>query len=426
MGFAGYGAVLYTYPVFFPVIIKEFGWSAAVAATASSLARLEGGFEGPLVGYILDRWGARVVMLVGGLMIGVGFMMMSQMLSADNIVMYYILFGVIINLGYNACLYTSSYKVVSDWWVKWRTRAISIMILPTAIAGTFGPSFGRALIANYGWRTALFIIGVIVLAIFIPAALLIRPKRPEAYGLLPDGDDPKKAMEQAPAKEAVVDKKAAETLLAKETMKKEVDLNWKQALKSFSFWNYSLANTLSAFAGGVIVLFAPSHLMSRGIDAGSAAAFAGLMLALTYIGRLTVMLVGDIVGPKWLMVIGRIFQGAGAISMANASADMTILAYGYCLLYGIGYGMTIPLTPGLRGWLFGRTSFGMIQGFANTIAMFGTVIAPTFGGYMYDVNGTYYWAYTVYGGAFLLGAFIFAFVQRPKREVAPAPTASAA
>lgn len=416
MGFAGYGSYLYTWPVFFPVVIKELGWSAAVAATASSLAAFHGGIEGPLVGWILDKYGPRVVMLFGGLCIGIGFISMYWM---DNIVFYYIAFGVLINLGANAGLYNSSYKAVANWWVRWRARAISIMILPTGLAGTFGPSVGAWAIANYGWRTASLMLGILVLVIFIPAAMLIRPKRPEAYGLLPDGDDPRKVLGNT-------DGKLTEAQLAAATMQKEVDVTVRQALRTSVFWLVALFMLFLYFGCSVIVLFAPAHLVSRGFDMPAAAGFAGMMLACTYIGRLTVMAIGDIFSIKWLTILSMFICAGGAISMANASIDAVYLAYGYAILYGIGYGLWIPLTAALRGYFFGRSSFGTIGGIINIVAVTGSMFAPTFAGYIYDVTSTYYWAYMVFAGSYVLGGVVLVFAKRkaPQAVTATAPSAA--
>lgn len=413
MAVVGYGTVYFMWPVFFPVVVKEFGWSAAVAATAFSLGSLHGGLEGPLVGYILDRWGPRIVMFISGILMGVGLMALNW-LEKDNIYLYFIFFGLVVNLGFNAGLYSSSYKLVANWWIKRRAMAITAMTLPCAIAGFICPSVATRCIASFGWRTSCLIMGAAVLVVYIPASLLVRPKRPEAYGLLPDGDEPEKFAAAAIEKE-IGDRETAEQLLARETLKKEVDWTIGEAIKTAGFWLYSVASIFSAFAGGAVISFAPSHLAARGYSPADYAFFAGFMLLVTLVGRFIVMFLADIFSPKRFQIIAWMLQCAGVLCLANATLDSRYLAWGYGILYGVGYGIQVPITPVIRGWLFGRAAFGKIYGIISCIAMLGLITAPTFAGWIFDTTRTYYIAYMAFGAAFCIAAFILAFAKRPTK-----------
>lgn len=420
MGVAVHGTLTYGWPVLFPVIVKEFGWSAAVAATASSLARFEGGIEGPIAGWVMDKYGPRVTFLFGGIVMALGFISMYWM-TADNVLFYFIFFGVVVQTGFNVGGYGSSYKAVQNWWIKWRARATAAFVLPVGFAGTISPMIVAGLIVSVGWRTTLVYMGIFCLVIFIPCGLLIRPHKPEYYGLLPDGVDPKTVTADDAA---TAEKKARELALLQESAKIQADYSVKDAMKTNAFWVYTLASIFYNFGFGGVTLFIPAHMVSRGFDLPTAAFFAGMMLTFSYLGRLTVFFIGDAVSPKWLSIFSWVLSAIGVLCMANVTPETSYLAWGYAFVFGWGYGISFTIVPVVRGWLFGRAAFGTISGIMTTLAMIGSVIVPTVQGWTYDTYGSYWLGYTLLGAAYLIACVIFAFARKPapKTTTVPAPS----
>src|SRR3989304_6239257 len=123
----GSGVWFYGFPVFFPRIVEEFKWSRAATAGAFSISRVEGGLEGPIVGYLVDRFGPRKLALCGAAVAGFGFFLMSRInsfsvgpLSVSALVAFYLLYGGILSVGYNTGFGSATLAPIANWFARRR------------------------------------------------------------------------------------------------------------------------------------------------------------------------------------------------------------------------------------------------------------------------------------------------------------------
>jgi MFS family permease len=125
----GYGTWLYSFGVFFKPMASEFGWTRAMTAGAYSLRSIEGGIASPIVGWAVDKYGSRIVIILGALVSGLSFVMMPLVTS---LVGFYVIYGITLSAGMSAMLYLPAWTVIA----KWFRRRLSLAFMATFIASS--------------------------------------------------------------------------------------------------------------------------------------------------------------------------------------------------------------------------------------------------------------------------------------------------
>ena len=379
---------------------QEFGWGRAAVSGVASLSRLEGGLIGPLGGYLVDRYGPRVVVLGGVILMGLGLIALSQV---HSMLAFYLIFILMIAMGASVGISTAMPTAVANWFIRKRSRAMGILYAGVGMGGAAVPLLAL-LIVRYGWRTALVIIGAMVLTIFVPLSFVFR-HRPEQYGLLPDGEPaPAPSQGEGPAKAR--------------TPSAEVDFTPRQALRTPSFWLISIAFALRTTASHGVPLHLMPHLQGQGFSTEAAALALGALGVVSVIGRLGFSWMGDFWEKRLVLFGSTLLMSVGLIFL-NLPATWTTVAL-FLLIYAPGYGGAPPLTRAIFGEYYGRKHYGTISGYFALIIMVGTVGGPLFAGYMYDVSKSYTIAFYAFAVANTLGAALIFLAKRPKPPVAAA------
>ncbi len=373
----GYGTWLYCFGVFFKPMTHEFGWTRAMTSGAYSFRGIQGGFAGPVVGWAVDKYGPRVVVFSGGVVAGLGFIMMYYINSLWS---FYLIYGVLLSIGMSAMLYIPAMTAIANWFVRMRSRALSLLAVGAGIGGFICAPAATFLISRFGWRISFVIIGVAVWIVVLPLSLILR-KRPEDMGLKPDGDSFGETYEE-------------ETISASITPGQNAppappvrDWTLKEAMASRTFWILAFAFFLAACTHGTVTVHAVPALTDAGISDERAAVSLGLATLLSIIGRLVFGWLGDFVNKRYLFMVTYSIEAAGVLVLMNAHGPGSI--YLFAALFGIGFGGTIPLNPAIRGEYFGRAAFGKIQGFMAPLMIMGSAIGPVVLGQLFDVYGTY-------------------------------------
>jgi MFS family permease len=405
MQWYGSGIWFYGFSVIFKAILSEFGWSRAVTAGAFSLARLEGGIEGPFVGLLIDRVGPRKMALFGAVVVGIGYVLLSRMTA---LWMLYVLIGGVIAFGFNAGFSHAGTAAVANWFIKKRSRALGLFTLGAGLGGATIVPLLAWLISQYGWRPTVAIVGVGVWVIVIPLSFVLR-HRPEQYGYLPDGEQPGEGSPSLVA-EAVPSTVSIEIDI--EARPDEADFTWRESLRTTSFWMLTLAWSARAMGMSAIVLHQVAYLTDIGIPEVAAATTLGLMVAISIPGRIAFGWLGDRFAKRWVMVITYILQGIGVFVLAHVKTLDQV--YIFLVVFGFGYGGAIPLLFAIRGDYFGRKAFATIQGVMQMFLIPATVMGPIFAGWVYDSTGSYYNALLLFAIVYLIGAGILPFAKPPK------------
>ncbi len=385
------GLYFYGFSVFYTPIREEFGWSAAVVAGAISFSRLEGGIEGPLVGYLIKRFGPRKIITIGVILTGLGYM---AMIYVDSPFMLYLVYGGILSIGYNMGFTHGLSTLITNWFIKKRTRAMGLYALAAGIGGALiVPLISKSMVL-YGWRTTAILCGLAFWVVGLPAAYLFR-NSPEEMGLLPDGLSPGDYIDPETGESTVVDD--------------EPEISTKDALKSVTFRRLLLAESLRTFLLGSIVLHQIPHLISIGLSADTAGGILGMMIFASIPGRVLFGFLGDRIKKNKLLAVAMIIQGIGVLVLAFASNIIHV--YAFVVIYGLTYGGCIPLLMAFRGDIFGRKNFAQMSGIMSPFRMIGNVIGPVLAGYLFDVTGSYKVAFVSFAALAVMSGISFYFVK---------------
>ena len=392
----GSGSVFYGFNTFFNPMITEFGWSRTVISGAFSLSRLEGGIEGIFIGPLIDRFGARIIAIFGVIAAGLGFV--ALVFVNSNVLSFYLIFGVLISLGYNAFSQRATIAAAAKWFIKKRSRVLAFVVTGSGIGGAVMVPLLAWLITQYGWRAAGVMTGIVVLTLGLPAAFAIKSS-PEEEGLLPDGG----------AISIVTETNLSEPT---DTDSEEMDFTIKEALKTSAFWIYTTGTVLRSCVQSAIVVHEIPYLVDMGINYTASAGILGTMVLLSIPGRLVFGWLGDIFDKRRMLFISCMLQAAGIWIFINATS-MGIL-YVFVVLYGLGYGGVVPLSHAIRGDLFGRKAFATIAGVNSVFTTIGTVAAPVVAGYLYDISQSYVIAFYSLMVMVTMAGFVFLLIRRPK------------
>jgi MFS family permease len=385
------GLYFYGFSVFYNPIRLEYGWSAAAVAGAISFSRLEGGIEGPIVGYLIERFGARKVLGLGAFLTGLGYILM---IYVNSIWMLYFVYVGILSIGYNAGFTHSLSTLLNNWFIKMRARAMSLYAIAAGVGGAVLVPVISKLIMLYGWRTTAIFCGLAFWTVGIPASFLFRNK-PEDMGLLPDGLKPSE----------YIDPSSGEFNLEIP----ERDVSTREALKSVTFRRLVLAESLRTFLLGSIVLHQIPHLVNIGIDEVTAAGILGLMISISIPGRLIFGFLGDYMEKRKLISLTMIIQGIGVFILAFASNIIHV--YAFVIIYGLTYGGCIPLMMALRGDIFGRKKFAQMNGIMAPFRTIGNVVGPFLAGFIFDITGSYKIAFLSFTCLAVMSGIAFNFVK---------------
>ncbi len=391
--------------VFFLALQEEFSTSRAALSGAIALSQLEGGMLGPIGGMLVDRFGPRRMMIIGSTMMGAGFLLLSQI---GSLLEFYLVFILVISVGMSIGIRVPALVAPANWFVRRRGIALGITISGGGLGGILIPWLGW-LVASFGWRTAAVVAGLTIWAVAIPLARILR-RRPEDYGLRPDGDGP-------------LSNAAAAPIDRKESSKPEVsppsaeaDFTLRQALHRPVFWLLAASFGMRQFAVGAMSL----HLVPFLVDGGRSLQLSSIILAgvaVTSIGgRIGFGLLVDRFTPRYVMAASMAMVGTGALLLL-LSRELPILLALYVLIYAVGWGGGATTMNAVRGAYFGRRAFGVISGSMDFVQMFGLVLGPVYAGLIFDQTGSYTIAFGSFAISAGLAGTVMFFLRPPKADV---------
>ncbi len=358
------------FQTFFLPISEEFSWDRATTSGAFSLRHLETGLLVPVLGFVLDRWGARAVILSSVLVTGAGMVLMSFI---TNLWMFYGAF-LIISFGASGASHGISWPVVIvNWFQRLRGRALGLACMGPVVSGPFLVTIAM-LEDVLGWRASVRLLGFGVWVVGVPLALMARSE-PTKYGWLPDGDPPE-------GKD--------EAVLADRTARNSADgMSVSEAIRTRSFW-LLLAVLGLQFIGlnGLSVHLIPL-LEDVGYSSAQAASILGLVYFLSGIGRFGSGIICDWIDRRLVLAGLLAAQVLAAVSLTLLGPSAYWHAGLFALFYGVGFGGVIPLRSLLVGDLFGSRAFGAIQGLIQGGAIVAGLFGPVFFGRVFDVTRSY-------------------------------------
>ena len=400
------GFYFYGFSTFFMPLVNDFGWSRTALSGAFSLSRIEGGLLGPVGGFLIDRFGPRIMMLVGISMMGTGFILLSRI---NSLVTFYLVFILLIALGATIGINRATLVAIVNWFAKKRGIALGLAGSGVGIGGLFVP-FLAWLIVTYDWRGAAVITGIILWIIGIPLALVMR-HRPEPYGYLPDGEVRRESMPPKKGERIETDYPPSTFLAEGKVDAKDIDFTPRQALKTTTFWILALTFGLRQMAMSGVVIHQIPFLIDIGIPPEVAATVLGSLALISIVGRVGLGRLSDIINKRYVMAFCLALMAIGCFILASAQTVGFIILF--LIVYAPAYGGGSTLMHALRGDYFGRRYYATITGFMDLIQMFGLVLGPIFAGWVFDVSGDYRLAFITFAIALAVAMVLMLTVRRP-------------
>ncbi|MCS7206507.1 MAG: MFS transporter [Dehalococcoidia bacterium] len=379
---------------FFVALQREFGWSRTMLSGAYSFARLEGGLLGPVEGFFIDRLGPRRMLIVGLALCTVGY----GLFSLTNTPAWFYASFLVLALGFSLAGWLTLSAAVNNWFIRRRATAASLLGIGLSVGGLLVPLLALAL-ERWGWRTTSVGAGIFLLIVGVPMALLVR-RRPEDFGLLPDGaPHPPTARGQPPPPA-------------------EPDFSLRQAVRTRAFWAISLGHSVALIpTNAVVVHLVPFLYNEVDLPLAVAATVVTVSTAVGIPAQLAGGLVGDRVDKRIALTVLTAGQGVALLVLAVTHSLAVAMLFG--VLHGVAWGARAPFTTAIRGDYFGRRAFATISGSMNLITTLGTIAGPLFVGYVADRVG-YRLAFVVVAVVTVIGSLCFLAARRPT----PSPQAA--
>jgi MFS family permease len=377
--------VRFTYGVFFTPMATELVWSHATTALAFSLSMFMEGVFNIILGGVTDKYGPRLMITISGLLIGLGYCLMPFVSSTWQ---FYLLYGGVIGIGTGGTL-VPLLSVITRWFKARRSLMSGIVMSGVGVGMLILAPIADRLIKMLEWRMTFLVLGILTIIIVTIAAQFLK-RDPSTKGLAPYGDDSEPAKGQP-----------APTL----------GLSLKQALGTYQLWFV----LITFFCYGYISLSISIHIVPDAIKAGFASALAATVLAtfggLQIVGRIGMGLVADMLGNKRVYIIAFILSAADLlflIMFGNAIWAFFLFA----IIFGISLGgLGSSQSPWIAN-LFGLKSHGLIFGVCGFGFTLGGALGPYISGKIFDVSGSYQWAFIVCAVVSITG-FVLTVLLKP-------------
>ncbi|MEZ4668402.1 MAG: MFS transporter [Anaerolineae bacterium] len=356
-----WGIIYYAFSVFLKPMETDLGWSRAELTGGFSLALLVMGGMAFLVGTWIDRHGARFLMTFGSVLASLLIIAWSQVTDRSHF--YLIWFG--LGVCAAAVLYDPAFTVVAHWFVRRRSTALAVITFAAGLASTIFIPLSDYLLNQFGWRGAVLRLGIfLAVTTILPHALVLR-RRPDDFGLLPDGD----------------------THLEQSGSVSQNTTSLSEALRNRYFWQMIFAFSLSTIAVSAIRVHFIPFLTEWGIDASTAAAASGSIGLMQVAGR-AVFAPLDTRYSTRAMVIGVFVVQAVSMLILLLGASPVVVVL-FIVVFGTSFGAQTLARASMIADLFGSANYGRIASVMTVFLTLAGTGAPVGAAAIYDYYGSY-------------------------------------
>ena len=359
------GIALWGLPFYYDFMVQQFGWTRAQVTSGNALSKLlVGPAFGFLAGWMIDRFGPRRLMIAGILMAGIALIGLG---SVSTLGMFYF-FYLFNALGYVFGGPLPNQVLLSRCFDKSRGKAMGVAYLGIGLGGAAVPLLSHWLVQHFGWQMALRILGVMIIVVAFPMALLVKEKPPPSTS----------GNENAPGEA-------------------------RRAFKTPAFYLLALGSMCSiAAVSGTQQNLKLFLSLDRHYAQGEAARILSLVLTFSIVGRLLMGWLADRIAKKYVMLL--IYSlVAAAIPLLFAGQSRGAL-YLFAVIFGMGLGGDYMIIPLMTAEIFGVKVLGRLLGVILTTDGVAEAVSPWLVGRLRDATGSYSQGFLGLIGMALLGA----------------------
>jgi len=375
------GIIFYGFPLFYPSFVESLSFTRAEVTQGFFLGFLLVGLPlGFLAGALIDRLGARFVILSGIGLVAASLLLMGSMTKFWQ----YELLCIMEVLGYVLAGPIANQVLVARWFRKRRGQAMGYAYLGLGLGGVVSPLLINFLTRSIGWRHALEVVGALVAVVLLPVGIWVTRSGPEELGLHPDG---------------VVD-----TDFANEKSKAadRSSAGVAKAVRSASFWLILAGSTLVIGAIGAVIQHFILFLKDAGYTPTAASRFFTILLTSSLGGRVLVGYVADRFRKSSIMALFYLLIGASVFLLAWPHAPAVL--WTFAIVFGFSMGADYMLIPLVTAECFGTASLGKLLALIIMGYSLGQWGAPWIAGRIFDARHSYDLAWKLMAIAGVVGA----------------------
>ena len=368
-----------SFGVFFKPMLNEFHWTRASTSLPFSLNLILCGVFGIIAGRISDRVGPRLVVTVGGIVLGSGYILMSRI---TNLWGLYLSYGIIVALGSSA-MYVPLVSMVTRWFPRKRGLMVGIGVSGIGFGIGVVPIIASHLMVSFDWHNSLLIVGGASMVLIAGLAQFLRAK-PELQ--VSEQSIEEKSKAQAPS----------------------LGLSFNEAIKTRQFWMIFFAWLLYGFFYQIGAVHTVPYATDLGMSSLAAAALLTIIGLVGILGRAGLGFIGDKLHNNVTLAVG--FVLVAVVFLALAANSTIHMLYVFAIVYGLFSGVGLLLAS-INAEHFGLQSLGAVTGaiiFGNNI---GGAMGPFLAGYIYDTTGNYRLAFLLCGIAGIAAGIIIWLVK---------------
>ncbi|HEX2892071.1 MFS transporter [Vineibacter terrae] len=381
-GFARQGPAVAVLSVFVTPMTQDFGWSRTAISGAVSLGGVLAAVISPVIGPVLDRQGARLVLCLAVLGVGLATMALSLV---QSLAAFYLLFC-FARMVWAGPYDLGLYGALNAWFVARRQTAVSIATLAQMSGLVALPIVAQLAMRDGGWRNGWVAVGACVLLVgFLPAWLLL-VRRPEDVGLAAD-----RVAGAAAAPEPRFSRAAA--------------------MRTPAFWLLSLYTVLVFPVQAGVSLHQAPHLIERGLAPITAASAVAVFSAMSAVASFGVGFLPRRWPVRHGLLLAAVLLAIGSFALIGVGAAHDAMIAGG--LFGLGIGSLMTLLPVAWADYFGRESYGAIRGVALSLQVLAQAAGPVLSGVLRDSTGTYTLSLLVFGALASLAALVALAARQP-------------
>ncbi|MXW36539.1 MAG: MFS transporter [Chloroflexi bacterium] len=408
--FVAVGAGFASMSVFLSPVTQDMGWTVAAFTIATAGANAVNGMSGVIVGPLVDRHGPRPLMLVGAVALAAAMFLTSQVTALWQFIVLQA-FGVGLGMALVGPLVVNI--ALSKWFVLGRGWAIALGSTGISFAGVFVPFAMTRVVDGLGWREGYQILGVAVLLLALPTALIMR-RQPEDYGQLPDGRTEGGAGVSAADTEAL-------------NLDRLNSYTRSEALRTRAF--YLLTLSFAFFGAAAFTLLI--HGIPFVTEAGFTRTEAALAVGVAGVGNFAAKILWGWALGRWhprilwamcyaLLCIGSVLQ------LVAGGLGLLMLMHVAFFLWGLGFGGGVPLGEFIWAKYFGRVHIGAVRSVGMPAGILFGAAGPLVASLLFDASGSYLAAWVLMIALYCLGAAAVLTSREPPQKVTAAQLAAMA